>query len=180
MTCRLLCRTKRFIVRDIDTAKKKNALWPFYFGNNGPLCIFRTRIWLMKSANWPFFFVVSDFIRFCQNEWIHCVSSNVYNVDRAKVYNRQIWGGSLNNSTIVIVFISMDSIHFDDHGHDSLSDRTALGIHFSRKILKKHSNWIEETQFTPHIAHIRNDIVIHNRKTQIATYAEAEANNRKP
>lgn len=124
--------------------QKKNDLWPFYFGNNGPLCIFRTRIWLMKSANWPFFFVVSDFIRFCQNEWIHCVSSNVYNVDRAKVYNRQIWGGSLNNSTIVIVFISMDSIHFDDHGHDSLSDRTALGIHFSRKILKKHSNWIEE------------------------------------
>lgn len=125
--------------------KKKNASWPFYFGNNGPLCIFRTRIWLMKSANWPFFFlVVSDFIRFCQNEWIHCESSNVYNVDRAKVYNRQIWGGSLNNSTIVIVFISMDSIHFDDHGHDSLSDRTALGIHFSRKILKKHSNWIEE------------------------------------
>lgn len=76
--------------------KKKNASWPFYFGNNGPLCIFRTRIWLMKSANWPFFFlVVSDFIRFCQNEWIHCESSNVYNVDRAKVYNRQIWGGQL-------------------------------------------------------------------------------------
>lgn len=58
--------------------KKKNALWPFYFGNNGPLCIFRTRIWLMKSAYWPFFFwlyrILFDFVK--MNESI--VSHRMY------------------------------------------------------------------------------------------------------